>query len=260
MHLQFIFDRIKAKLAGWKGRQMNSAGLRALVCSVLLAIPIFALTAIKPAARVLKEIDKICRRFLWAQEEKLSGGKCKVNWQTVCPPIEFGGLGVIGSAKFARALRLRWLWLSWDEFDRPWAGFPLPCDDHDRQLFAVATTVCIGNGERALFWESTWLGLMPPKVIAPSLFARCRCKNRTVKEALQGQKWIQDIRRPPLSDANIFEFRRLWNMINEAQISPQPDAPDSITWKTSTTGTYSVAAAYKLQFAGWIRSDYATMF
>ena len=87
---------------------------------------------------------------------------------------------------------------------------------------------------------------MPPKAMAPSLFARCRCKNHTVKDALQGQKWIQDIHRPPLSDANIFESRRLWNMINEAQIMLQPDVPDSITWKTTHSSTYSAVAAYKL--------------
>ena len=136
----------------------------------------------------------------------------------------------------------------------------MPCDDQDRQLFAAATSVSVGNGERALFWESTWLGPLPPKAIAPSLFARCRCKNHIVKDALQGQKWIYDIRRPPLSDANIFEFRRLWNMLNEAQVSLQPDVPDSITWKKSHSGTYSAAAAYKLQFVGRIGSDLENMF
>ncbi|XBI38060.1 hypothetical protein VPH35_123221 [Triticum aestivum] len=161
VHLQFIFHRIKAKLAGWKGRLMNSAGRRTLVRLVQSAIPIFMLTSIKASSGVLKETDKICRRILWAQEDELSGGKCKVNWRTVCSPLEFGGLGLLDTAKFARALRLRWLWLSWDEVTKPWAGFLLPCDDQDRQLFAAATSVTIGNGERATFLESTWLGPLP---------------------------------------------------------------------------------------------------
>ena len=130
---------------------MNSEGRRALVCSVLSAIPIFALTAIKASGGISKDIDKICRHFLWAQEEKLSGGKCTVNWQTVCSPIDLGGLGVLDSTKFARVLWLRWLWLSWDEVARPWTSFPLPCDDQDHELFAAAMRVSVGNGERALF-------------------------------------------------------------------------------------------------------------
>lgn len=101
---------------------------------------------------------------------------------------------------------------------------------------------------------------MSPKTIAPSLFARSRCKKCTVKEALQGHKWIQDIPRPPLPDDNISEFRTLWNLISEDGIMLQLDVLDSITWKTSPSGIYSAAAAYRLQFVDRIEPDYANMF
>lgn len=60
VHLQFVFDRIKAKLVGWKGRLMNHAGRRALLHSVLCAIPIFALIAI----RVLKDSTKTSTKYV----------------------------------------------------------------------------------------------------------------------------------------------------------------------------------------------------
>uniref|UniRef100_A0A452Y7G6 Reverse transcriptase zinc-binding domain-containing protein n=1 Tax=Aegilops tauschii subsp. strangulata TaxID=200361 RepID=A0A452Y7G6_AEGTS len=80
---------------------------------VLSTMPTFAMTVLRLPKKLLKEIDKTRRKFLWAQEEELSGGKCKVNWNTVCSTIENGGLGIQDLHRFGRALRLRWLWLSW---------------------------------------------------------------------------------------------------------------------------------------------------
>lgn len=45
VHLQFILDRIRARLASWKCRLMPMAGRRVLVCHVLSALPTFAITA-----------------------------------------------------------------------------------------------------------------------------------------------------------------------------------------------------------------------
>lgn len=95
VHLQFILDRIRARLAGWKGKLMTIAGRRVLIRSVLSSLPTFALTALRVPNKFFKEIDKSRRRFLWAQEDELTGGKCKVAWTKVCSPIEAGGLGIM---------------------------------------------------------------------------------------------------------------------------------------------------------------------
>jgi len=67
--------------------------------------------------RQLKEdIDKIRRRFLWAGDNELTGGReCKVAWTTVAKPIDFGGLGIIDLGRFSRAIR--WLWFLY--MDKP---------------------------------------------------------------------------------------------------------------------------------------------
>jgi hypothetical protein len=59
---------------------------------------------------VMQELDKIKRSFLWAGNKAISSGKCKVNRTKTTLPNEQGGLGVLDLEKFARVLRLRWLW------------------------------------------------------------------------------------------------------------------------------------------------------
>uniref|UniRef100_A0A453P9Z9 Uncharacterized protein n=1 Tax=Aegilops tauschii subsp. strangulata TaxID=200361 RepID=A0A453P9Z9_AEGTS len=80
---------------------------------VLSAMPTFALTVLRAPKKFFKEVDKARRRFLWAQDEEATGGKCEVAWSAVTTPESHGGLGIHDLDKFARALRLRWLWLSW---------------------------------------------------------------------------------------------------------------------------------------------------
>lgn len=59
VQMQFILDRIRARLAGWKGKLMSMAARRVLVRCVLSAIPTFAPTALRAPKRLLLDIDKV---------------------------------------------------------------------------------------------------------------------------------------------------------------------------------------------------------
>jgi hypothetical protein len=41
------------------------------------------------------------RRFLWAGDQEIHGGKCKVNWTRVCRPIKYEGLGITELKRFS---------------------------------------------------------------------------------------------------------------------------------------------------------------
>jgi hypothetical protein len=64
VHVQNILDKTRARFAGWQGRLVTAAGQRELVRSVLSAIPIYLLTALKVPKQLTEDIEKPRRRFL----------------------------------------------------------------------------------------------------------------------------------------------------------------------------------------------------
>lgn len=193
IHFQHLEDKIACKLPPWQGRHVAVAGRTVLVKAVLTAIAIYHLTPLDIPVEVLQKIDSIRRAYLWAGTDKVSGGKCKVNWDLVCKPKNKGGLGVLNLNKFAKALRLRWLWFEWKDKSKPWIGMEVPCTEDDRHFFAAATTVTVGNGRTARFWNSSWLQGLRPHDIAPGLFDLSRKKNSLVQQAMAGNQWIANI-------------------------------------------------------------------
>ena len=182
--LQPYIDKTASRLNPWKSKFLNRAGCMSLVKSVLTSMQIFLLTAIKLDKATLKALDKIRRGMLWDCSASVSGGKCKVAWQKVCRPKSMAGLGILDLEKFARALRLRWLWFEWTAPDKPWVGLDTPNDQKDRDLFNAATKVSVGDGTRAVFWTSPWLNGATPRSVAPLIFKAARRKNRCVRDEI----------------------------------------------------------------------------
>ena len=131
----------------------------------------------------LKAVDKIRRNFLWRGRKETNGGHCLIAWPKVSRPKELGGLGILDLQKFGWALRVRWLWLSKTEPDKPWAAFPVIVHGNAQALFNVVVTMEVGNGANTKFWTDRWLQGSSIQLLAPNLFAtipKRRVKKRTV--------------------------------------------------------------------------------
>lgn len=67
-----------------------------------------------------------------------------------------------------------------DRSRQPWSGTTVPCDQEDRDLFAAATTITLGDGNMARFRHSHWLEDKTRNKLAPAIFAASKCKNISV--------------------------------------------------------------------------------
>ncbi|XP_020163380.1 uncharacterized protein [Aegilops tauschii subsp. strangulata] len=81
VHYHHSEDKVAGKLTPWLGRHVKSLGGIVLVKAVLTAITIYHLTSLDLPVEVIKAIDNIRRAYLWVGCDKVTGGKCKINWE-----------------------------------------------------------------------------------------------------------------------------------------------------------------------------------
>jgi hypothetical protein len=53
--------------------------------------------------------------------------------------------------------KLRWLWYSWTDSNRARIGLHLQFSSDERDLFFTSTSMKVGYGSKALFWEDPWI-------------------------------------------------------------------------------------------------------
>jgi hypothetical protein len=249
---QMLLDKVDRYLATWKARLMSKAGRLEMLNSVLTSLAVYLMTINDMPAWVRTEFDRRRRAWLWAGEATCNGGKCRVNWRQVCRPKALGGLGVHCIKAFGTALRLRWLWHKWKNPSRPWAHMPINASKNEKELFSAATKITIGNGKTATFWTDRWLKDQAPCSIAPDIFKISVRKSRTVHEALQNNKWLQDLRFQ-LSIDHLPQLLFLAQLLEEVTLSNERD---EISWRFDTKGSYTAGSAYKIQFLGATNTNF----
>jgi hypothetical protein len=247
--MQPLIDRIAGRLPTWKAGLMAKSGRLALVKSVLSAIPVHQLLVYSPPKKTLKQIEKIERGFLWAARAEANGGHYHVNWSHVCRPISLGGLGIPDLERQGLALRLRWLWLSRTDDRRAWSRLDLQFSTEERAMFFASTSMTIGNGERALFWEDRWIDGRAISEIAPRLYEcipKRRRKVRTVADGLRANAWARDIQ-GVLGVHEIGQYLQLWLLLQGTTLT---DEQDQLRCRWTADGTYSASSCYLASFHG----------
>ena len=66
----FLVNKVESKLQQWQGSLLSIGGRLTLTNSVLTAVPLYALSVYRIPLTVIKQIDKIRRRFLWQGNSK----------------------------------------------------------------------------------------------------------------------------------------------------------------------------------------------
>ena len=116
-------------------------------------------------------------------------------------------------------------------------------------LFYASTTMALGDGRTALFWEDRWLGGQGVRELVPMLFQcipKQRRKTRTVAEAMANNLWARDIQ-GLLGLPEIGQYLKLWHLVQHIQLS---NVPDKLLWSWTTSGTYTAQSCYRATFHG----------
>ncbi|KAK1422577.1 hypothetical protein QVD17_17860 [Tagetes erecta] len=104
-----VIDSFKSRLSLWKAKHLSIGGRLILIQSVLDSIPIYFFSLFKAPKKVIENLDKIRRNFLW-------GGNVDrkrvnwVKWEVVCSPKSSGGLGVGSLESLNLSLLAKWWW------------------------------------------------------------------------------------------------------------------------------------------------------
>ncbi|CAN1848456.1 Putative ribonuclease H protein At1g65750 [Linum perenne] len=114
-----VLTLVNKRLDSWKARFLSFGGRVVLIKSVLAALPVYYMSMLRAPAAVIRRIEGIQRRFLWAcvaEQDKIHW----INWDTVKSPKRVGGLGVQDLRILNSALLCKWLWRYAVERDAWW--------------------------------------------------------------------------------------------------------------------------------------------
>nr|KYP67083.1 Transposon TX1 uncharacterized [Cajanus cajan] len=172
-----IVDRIKSKLAMWKGVLLSYMGCVLLVKFVLQNMLIHNFQVYKWPLSLLKLIESWFRNFIWSgpiYQSKLT----TVHWHIVCSNFDEGGLGVRSLMDINNAYMLKLCW-NFVKKDSNWASM-LASKVYKRSgdvIYYLASTIWasirdmysivkdnstwkIGIGKKVNFWIDRWLSML----------------------------------------------------------------------------------------------------
>ena len=114
-----LIQKIKNKLAFWKGRVLSQAGRLTLIKSTLTSLPLYYTFIFRIPKGVVRQHNTLINDFF------LSGGSMnkkfhRVKWKFVTR-LEKDGMGILDITVHNRALLSKWLWLLQDEGAALWA-------------------------------------------------------------------------------------------------------------------------------------------
>ncbi|KAL2237591.1 UNVERIFIED_CONTAM: hypothetical protein Sindi_0950800 [Sesamum indicum] len=173
--------KIDKRIAGWEGTTLSYAGRVQIIKSVLTAMSVYWASAFILPKKVINEIEKRLRAFLW--KGMTNSGYAKVAWKDIYRPKEEGGLGFKDISTLNRALMTKKLcdvircdrtsiWVDWLHQGRLqhtsiWTITDLRGSWGWRKILRLRIFLQnmvdyrIGDGRSFLLWQDPWHHLGP---------------------------------------------------------------------------------------------------
>ena len=253
-------EKMEGKLGCWQGKLLAIGGRVELIKSSLTSIPLYMMSFYSLPVGVRKKFDFFQSRFLWGEDQGIRKYHL-VNWDTVCLPKDYGGLGILDLKHMNVALLGKWLWKLeteqglWQDLlrkkylrDTPLSGASFKPGDswfwHGLMSVKKAFYNCcckeIGDGKGTLFWEEQWKGDDPFAVRFKELYDICTTTGITVEKVLLSRGDCLRFRRS-LTGTTLRMWDELRSLCRGVLLS---DSRDTIKWKLGGKG-FSVKSFYR---------------
>ncbi|GMJ07534.1 hypothetical protein HRI_004422600 [Hibiscus trionum] len=234
---------------------------------ILSNLPTYYLSMFELPKSITTKLNGMIANFLWGGK----GGKCIhwVNWEKVCKPKTYGGLGIRDIRMKNRAMLNKWVWRYgcersslWRKIvdakygmdssrlipsatigkrtSRIWKDITKPLSNVNDK-FTKSIRLITGDGTSIDFWNDYWTDFNSLREAFPRIYAVAIKKDGKVadfgKRGTDGWCWNIELRR------RFFDWEvEVWNefliTINKAVCSPNLE--DRIWWTGGSSGMYSV--------------------
>ncbi|KAG5570617.1 hypothetical protein H5410_060383 [Solanum commersonii] len=101
--------KISGRICSWQNKFLSYGGKMILIRHVLQSIPIYLLSVMCPPKGVVKRLHQVFAKFFWGNSE-VERRKHWVAWESLCYPLEEGGLGFRSLTDINRALMAKLWW------------------------------------------------------------------------------------------------------------------------------------------------------
>ncbi|GAU31728.1 hypothetical protein TSUD_215290 [Trifolium subterraneum] len=177
---EHLVDKVRRKLSGWKATNLSFAGRVTLAKSVIQAVPIYSMMTTPIPKRVLMDIHRIQRNFIWGHDTS-QRKMHMISWGTLLLPKESGGLAIRHLPTMNTACLMKMGWNMRENNGSLWCNVLQGKYGRARGVhgnFVVKPTDSfiwkgivkawgnislyeewsVGNGTSVLAWRDKWLG------------------------------------------------------------------------------------------------------
>ncbi|XP_075111250.1 uncharacterized protein LOC107797084 [Nicotiana tabacum] len=120
-YYQPLITKVMDNLQSWQGKLLSVGGRAVLISHVLQSMPMHLLSAVNPPNYVINRLHKLFAQFFWSSSV---GGTSRhwASWNTLCMPVEEGGIGFRSLHDVAKALFSK-LWWNFRTKPSLWSSF-----------------------------------------------------------------------------------------------------------------------------------------
>lgn len=253
---QYLSQRLRIKLAGWKAKTLSLAGRITLAKSALASIPLYTMQSCLLPISSCKDLEKIMRNFIWGHTQNRKGVNL-LKWEEVCQPKKHGGAGLLHLEAQNKAFMAKLIYKIHADREALWVkvitakyglnlpGDPSKCSQPSRlwsnllKCWPEATMNIkwkVGNAHGLRFWTDFWLGDLGPLRNLSLCDIPHDQLTRPVLDFWDGSSWRWDILRGLLPQ-NIID-QLVQTTVDSSAASPLP------FWNLTASEDFSIKSAY----------------